>query len=166
MHQLICTYCTHSTHILSNVNLYSEWCITYHIHTSHTHPHMSHTRHTSPHVTSPHVTHTHTSHIPTCHTHTHSPHQTGPKGVLTDFYRTQQEEQRKKVLEEKRRKELIEKHTAAVKSSAQVRSVCLWVISGQIDLSLIVNMYGKGQRSNCIRHLLQQYSIFENFCSG
>ena len=77
------------------------------------------------------LTHTHT------HTHTHSPHQTGPKGVLTDFYRNQQEEERKKVLEEKKRKELIEKHTAAIKSSAHVRGVCLSVgYLGAVDLSL------------------------------
>lgn len=45
--------------------------------------------------------------------------QTGPKGVLTDFYRTQQDVKRKTVLEEKRRKELIEKHTATVKSKSE-----------------------------------------------
>lgn len=44
--------------------------------------------------------------------------QTGPKGVLTDFYRTQQDRKRKVVLEEKRRRELIEKHTATVQSKS------------------------------------------------
>jgi hypothetical protein len=45
--------------------------------------------------------------------------QTGPKGVLTDFYRTQQDSRRKAVLEEKRRRELIQKHSATVKSKSQ-----------------------------------------------
>ncbi|CAI8012343.1 Phosducin-like protein [Geodia barretti] len=45
--------------------------------------------------------------------------QTGPKGVLTDFYRTQQDSRRKAVLEEKRRRELIQKHSATVKSKPE-----------------------------------------------
>jgi hypothetical protein len=44
--------------------------------------------------------------------------QTGPKGVLTDFYRTQQDTKRKEVLEEKRRRELIQKHAATVQSKS------------------------------------------------
>ena len=44
------------------------------------------------------------------------PSQTGPKGVLTDFYRNQQDTQRKAVLEEKKRRELIQKHSATVQS--------------------------------------------------
>ena len=49
------------------------------------------------------------------HTHTHTL-QTGPKGVLTDYYRTQQNQRRQALLEEKKRRELIAKHTATVKS--------------------------------------------------
>jgi hypothetical protein len=45
--------------------------------------------------------------------------QTGPKGVLTDFYRTQQETQRMAVLEEKKRRELIQKHSATVQSKSE-----------------------------------------------
>ena len=56
-------------------------------------------------------THTHT------HTHTYTlTLQTGPKGVLTDYYRTQQNQRRQALLEEKKRRELIAKHTATVKS--------------------------------------------------
>ena len=50
-------------------------------------------------------------------THTHTlTLQTGPKGVLTDYYRTQQNQRRQALLEEKKRRELIAKHTATVKS--------------------------------------------------
>lgn len=48
--------------------------------------------------------------------------QTGPKGVLTDFYRTQEEDQRKKVLEEKKRRELIEEHIATIKSTVDEKA--------------------------------------------
>lgn len=44
--------------------------------------------------------------------------QTGPKGVLTDYYRNQQDTKRKVVLEEKRRRELIQKHAATVQSKS------------------------------------------------
>ena len=53
------------------------------------------------------------------HTRTYTHTQTGPKGVLTDFYRTQEEDQRKKVLEEKKRRELIEEHIATIKSTVR-----------------------------------------------
>lgn len=48
--------------------------------------------------------------------------QTGPKGVLTDYYRTQQNQRRQALLEEKKRRELIAKHTATVKSHADEQS--------------------------------------------
>ena len=47
--------------------------------------------------------------------------QTGPKGVLTDYYRTQQNQRRQALLEEKKRRELIAKHTATVKSYVRKR---------------------------------------------
>lgn len=45
--------------------------------------------------------------------------QTGPKGVLTDYYRTQEAERRKQILAQQKRKEIIEKHTATVQSHSE-----------------------------------------------
>ena len=117
------THCTHSTHTCTQMLILSN--IKHMMLNTHAHTHMMLNTHAHTHTQlHTHISHTHTyTHI--SHSHTHSPHQTGPKGVLTDFYRNQQEEQRKKVLEEKKRKELIEKHTAAIKSSAHVSDVCL-----------------------------------------
>ncbi|XP_064399914.1 phosducin-like protein [Halichondria panicea] len=45
--------------------------------------------------------------------------QTGPKGVLTDYYRTQQSERRKEILAKNKRQEIIEKHSATVMSHSE-----------------------------------------------
>lgn len=44
--------------------------------------------------------------------------QTGPKGVLTDFYRNQREQKQRQILEEQQRRKLIAKHTATVQGNA------------------------------------------------
>lgn len=45
--------------------------------------------------------------------------QTGPKGVLTDYYRKLEEDQRRDILAEEKRKEMILKHSATVKSQSE-----------------------------------------------
>ncbi len=50
--------------------------------------------------------------------------QTGPKGVLTDYYRTQQSERRKEILAKNKRQEIIEKHSATVMSHVSVGRSC------------------------------------------
>ena len=42
--------------------------------------------------------------------------QTGPKGVLTDYYRSQEEELRKRIVEKEKKQTLIQKHSATAKT--------------------------------------------------
>lgn len=65
--------------------------------------------------------------------------QTGPKGVLTDYYRTQQNQRRRALLEEKKRRELIAKHTATVKSYSDEQSE-KQSEAQDVDTTAIVNL--------------------------
>ena len=42
--------------------------------------------------------------------------QTGPKGVLTDYYRKMEEDKRMEILAEEKRREMIIQHSATVQS--------------------------------------------------
>ncbi|KAL5515158.1 hypothetical protein EMCRGX_G000286 [Ephydatia muelleri] len=44
--------------------------------------------------------------------------QTGPKGVLTDYYRSQEEEKRRRLVEKEKRQEMIQRHSATARTYA------------------------------------------------
>lgn len=41
---------------------------------------------------------------------------TGPKGVLTDYYRSQEEEKRRRLVEKEKRQEMIQRHSATART--------------------------------------------------
>lgn len=56
---------------------------------------------------------------------------TGPKGVLTDYYRSQEEEKRRRLVEKEKRQEMIQRHSATARTYVRRGGIVYLVMLGR-----------------------------------